>query len=332
MVNKPWNRICYSVNGLNMLKLRLSMLATVSVIIMVSTLGLGVLLSMSGNFNVLNLVLLMTVFNLAQWLLAPKLVNAMYKTKRLTPEEAPRLNQVVEDLSKKSGIKRPQLMISNLSMSNAFAYGSPLTGNFVAVTKGLLNNLNADEVEAIIGHEIGHIKHRDVQVMMFVSFLPSIFYLIARSTMFRGLYGGRNNRNSGSSALLGGASMLIYFVLLLFSLRLSRLREYYADQHSSEIVQDGASHLSSGLAKITASTKSMHNRGGASSFSGYKSLFISDPDRASRDAAELYQSGLMGDDDLVHGIMTRRLSMMEKLGELFSTHPNIVKRLRALST
>ncbi|MFW6108908.1 MAG: zinc metalloprotease HtpX [archaeon] len=315
-----------------MLKLRLSMLGTVSVIIAVSTLGLGLILSMTGQFNVLNLVILMTVFNLAQWLLAPKLVNAMYKTKKLAPEEAPRLNQVVKDLSNKSNIKTPQLMISNLSIPNAFAYGSPLTGNFVAVTKGLLNTLNADEVEAVIGHEIGHIKHRDVQVMMFVSFLPSIFYLIARSTMFRGLYGGRDRRNGGSSALLGGASMIIYFVLLLFSMRLSRLREYYADQHSSKIVQNGASHLSSGLAKITTSTTSMTNKMRSPSFSGYKSLFISDPDRAGQDTAQLYQSGLMRGDNLVSSIMERRLTSLEKLGELLSTHPNIVKRLRALST
>jgi heat shock protein HtpX len=315
-----------------MLKLRLSMLGTVSVIIAVSTLGLGLILSMTGQFNVLNLVILMTVFNLAQWLLAPKLVNAMYKTKKLAPEEAPRLNQVVKDLSNKSNIKTPQLMISNLSIPNAFAYGSPLTGNFVAVTKGLLNTLNADEVEAVIGHEIGHIKHRDVQVMMFVSFLPSIFYLIARSTMFRGLYGGRDRRNGGSSALLGGASMIIYFVLLLFSMRLSRLREYYADQHSSKIVQNGASHLSSGLAKITTSTTSMTNKMRSPSFSGYKSLFISDPDRAGQDTAQLYQSGLMRGDNLVSSIMERRLTSLEKLGELLSTHPNIVRRLRALST
>lgn len=125
--------------------------------------------------------------------------------------------------------------------------------------------------------------------------------------------------------------MLIYFILLLFSLRLSRLREYYADQHSSKIVQNGANNLSSGLAKITTSTTSMSNRMKSPSFSGYKSLFISDPDRASQDAAQLYQSGLMQRDNLVNSIKKRKLTSSEKLGELFSTHPNIVKRLRALS-
>lgn len=316
---------------MSLLKLRLSMLATVSVIIAISTLGLALILSMTGQFNIMSLAILMTVFNLAQWLLAPKLINAIYKTQRLTPEENPTLNQIVEELSRKSGIKTPKLMLANLPIPNAFAYGSPLTGNHVAITKGMLDNLNTGEVEAVIGHELGHIKHRDVQVMMFISFLPSLFYIIARSTLFSRYYGGRGRRDSGSTALIGGAAMFIYFILLLFNLSLSRLREYYADQHSSKIVQDGAAKLSSGLAKITASTSAMTSMGAVPSFSGYKALFISDPDKALQDTSQLIQSGLMSGDDIVRNIMNRRITTLEKLGELFSTHPNIIKRLRAIN-
>lgn len=316
---------------MSLLKLRLSMLATVSVIIAISTLGLALILSMTGQFNIMSLAILMTVFNLAQWLLAPKLINAIYKTQRLTPEENPTLNQIVEELSRKSDIKTPKLMLANLPIPNAFAYGSPLTGNHVAVTKGMLDNLNTGEVEAVIGHELGHIKHRDVQVMMFISFLPSLFYIIARSTLFSRYYGGRGRRDSGSTALIGGAAMFIYFILLLFNLSLSRLREYYADQHSSKIVQDGAAKLSSGLAKITASTSAMTSMGAVPSFSGYKALFISDPDKALQDTSQLIQSGLMSGDDIVRNIMNRRITTLEKLGELFSTHPNIIKRLRAIN-
>lgn len=306
------------------------MLATVSVIIAISTLGLALILSMTGQFNVISLAILMTVFNLAQWLLAPKLINAMYKTQRLAPEENPRLNQILEELSRKSDIKTPKLMLANLPIPNAFAYGSPLTGNHVALTRGLVDNLNTGEIEAVIGHELGHIKHKDVQVMMFISFLPSLFYIIARSSLFS-RYGGRDRRDSGSTALIGGAAMFIYFILLLFNLSLSRLREYYADQHSSRIVQDGAAKLSSGLAKITASTSVMTSMGVAPSFSGYKALFISDPDKANKDTSQLIQSGLLSGDELVRNIMNRRITTLEKLGELLSTHPNIIKRLRAIN-
>ncbi|MFC1804093.1 zinc metalloprotease HtpX [Thermoproteota archaeon] len=315
---------------MSLLKLRLSMLATVSVIIAISTLGLALILSITGQLNVMSLVILMIAFNLAQWLLAPKLINAIYKTQRLTPEENPRLNQIVEELSRKSDIRTPKLMLANLPIPNAFAYGSPLTGNHVALTRGLVDNLNTGEVEAVIGHELGHIKHRDVQVMMFISFLPSLFYIIARSSLFS-RYGGRDRRDSGSTALIGGAAMFIYFILLLFNLSLSRLRECYADQHSSSIVQDGAAKLSSGLAKITASTSAMIATRAAPSFSGYKALFISDPDKAGQDTSQLIQAGLMSGDDLVRNIMNRRITRIEKLGELFSTHPNIIKRLRAIN-
>jgi len=314
-----------------LLRLRLSMLGTLAAIIAVSTLGIGLVLSMMGELNIYTLIVVVTVFNVGQWLLAPYIINAIYKIRQVEPGESPRLHQAVEDLSNRSGIKKPRLMVSSLAIPNAFAYGSPLTGSHVAVTQGLLNSLSMDEVEAVIGHELGHIKHRDVQAMMFLSLLPSIFYIIARSTLFSRL-GGRDRRDSGATALIGGVSMLIYFVLLLFNMGFSRLREYYADQHSAKVVEDGARKLSTGLAKITVSTARAQSVGAATpSASGFKALFISDPDRALKDVYELQGAGLASDTALVDNIMGRGVTALDRLGELFSTHPNIVKRLRALN-
>ena len=306
------------------------MLGTLAAIIAVSTLGIGLVLYVMGDLNVITLVAVVTIFNVGQWLLAPYLINAIYKARQLEPGESPRLHQALEDLSDKSGIKKPRLMISSLVIPNAFAYGSPLTGSHVAVTQGLLSSLTMDEVEAVLGHELGHIKHRDVQAMMFLSLLPSIFYIIARSTLFSRLY-GRDRRDSGASALIGGVSMLVYFVLLLFTMGFSRLREYYADQHSAKVVEDGARKLSTGLAKITTSTARALSMGvGGPSASGFKALFISDPDKALHDVYELQGAGLASDRDLVQDITSRRVTALDRLGELFSTHPNLVKRLRAL--
>ena len=308
------------------------MLGTVAAIIAVSTLGIGLVLSLAGQLDVITLVSVVTVFNVGQWLLAPYLINAIYKARRLNQEESPHLHQVVEDLSAKSGISKPKLMISSLAIPNAFAYGSPLTGSHVAVTQGLLSSLTMDEVEAVLGHELGHIKHRDVQAMMFLSLLPSVFYIIARSALFSGLYGGRDRRDSGASALVGGASLLVYFVLILFTMGFSRLREYYADQHSVGVVKDGARKLSTGLAKITTASARASGLGeGSLSAGGFKALFISDPDRAVHDVQELRGAGFTSEWELVGSIMSRRVTALDKLGELFSTHPNIVKRLRALN-
>lgn len=314
---------------LNLVKLRLSMLGTLALIIGVSTVGLATLLSLTGSLNIYTLATMVILFNVAQWLMAPYIVNALYKVRRLDPDENPGLHRTLDDLSARSGIKTPKLMFSNLPIPNAFAYGSPLTGNHVAVTQGLLASLDHEEVEAVIGHELGHIKHRDVQTMMLISVLPSLFYILARSTLFA-RYGSRDRRDSGGLAVIGGASMLIYFVLLLFNLGFSRLREYYADQHSSLIVDDGARKLSEGLAKIsTATVRARMVNPSAKTVGGFKALFISDPDSAVKDAAEI--AGIWGsDDDRVRGIASRRITSLDRLGELFSTHPNIVKRLRAL--
>ena len=130
------------------------------------------------------------VLNVAQWLLSPYLVGWIYKVKEMPQNENLQVHQMVSDLSRKSGISTPKLMLSQIPLPNAFAYGSPLTGSRVAVTQGLLTNLDNGEVEAVIGHELGHLKHRDVQVMMVVSFLPALFYYIGYSMMLSGIFGG----------------------------------------------------------------------------------------------------------------------------------------------
>jgi heat shock protein HtpX len=316
---------------LNLIKLRLSMLGTLALIIGVSTLGLATLLAYTGGLNVYSLATVVIIFNAAQWLLAPYLVNALYKVRRLDPEEHPGLHNTFADLSARSRIKTPKLMISNMAIPNAFAYGSPLTGNHVAITKGLLTSLEGEEVEAVLAHELGHIKHRDVQVTMLISVLPSLFYILARSTMFA-RYGNRDRRNSGGLALVGSLSMLLYFGLMLFNLGFSRLREYYADQHAAGIVSDGARKLSEGLAKITTST-ARHRMftPGTKGLSSFKTIFISDPDSAAKGATELSGASLWGsDEELVANIASRRITGTDRFAELFSTHPNIVKRIQAL--
>ncbi|MFZ7136850.1 MAG: zinc metalloprotease HtpX [archaeon] len=318
---------------MNLWKLRLSLIGTVAAIVGLSTLFFTVILSLAG-VSILLLPFIVVVFNIIQWLIAPYLIGAMYRTKEVTPSEDPALYNMVERLSQKSKIKTPKLMKAKMDIPNAFAYGSPLTGSRVAVTTGLLDTLDADEVEAVIGHELGHLKHRDVQVMMFVSILPAIFYYIGYSMLLSSMY-NRRDRDNGGAAIIGLVSILLYWVLTLFTLYLSRIREYYADRHSVSIVDDGANKLSEGLAKIVNSTSNLRNRrqqtksaGGSSSF---KALFISDPDRSEVDATELrYLGGSMGDRKLVEEVLRRKISTFDKIMEVFSTHPNIVKRLRAL--
>ena len=312
-------------------KLRFSLIGTFALIIGLSTLFFTVILSITG-VSILFMPFIVVIFNIIQWLMAPYIIDAMYRVKEVKPQEDPVLHEMVERLSKKSRIKKPKLMKSKMQIPNAFAYSSPLTGSRVAVTTGLLKTLETEEVEAVIGHELGHLKHRDVQVMMFVSILPAIFYFIGYSMLLSSMFNRRDSKDNGGATIIGIASILLYWILTLFTLYLSRIREYYADRHSASIVEDGSRKLSEGLAKIVKSTNNMkrgrQNKGGSNSF---KALFISDPDRSEIDAAALNQLGSdMGDKKLVDGVLRRKVTTFDRVMEIFSTHPNIVKRLRTL--
>jgi heat shock protein HtpX len=309
-------------------KLRLSMAATLAIIFGLSTLVFAVILSLAGIFDILTLGIIVVVMNIAQWLLAPYIVDALYRVKPLAEADNPQLHQTVATLSQKSGISKPKLMLSKIPLPNAFAYGSPLTGNRVAVTEGLLKNLNNDEVEAVIGHELGHLKHRDVQTMMVVSFLPALFYYIGFSLMWSG--NSRDRNNSGNSALFGIAFMAFSWVLNLFILNLSRTREYYADRHSISVVDNGAAKLSSGLARIVHTTqRTTRTKQDAKNLNAFKALFIADPDKANTDSQTLATMEASGQ-ALVQEILAKKPTFADKLIEALSTHPNIVKRLKAL--
>jgi heat shock protein HtpX len=310
-------------------KLRLSMAATLAIIFGLSTLVFTVILSLAGVFDILTLGIIVVVINIAQWLFAPYIVDALYRVKPMAETDNPELHQTVKNLSIKSGISKPKLMLSKIPLPNAFAYGSPITGNRVAVTEGLLKNLNNDEIEAVIGHELGHLKHRDVQTMMVVSFLPALFYYIGFSMMWSG---SSRNREGGNNALIGIGFMAFSWILNLFILNLSRTREYYADRHSATIVDNGAQKLSSGLARIVHTTRrTSRGKQDTKNLNAFKALFIADPDKANTDSVTLnnMEASASGQ-QLVKEILAKEPTFADKLVEALSTHPNIVKRLRAL--
>lgn len=314
----------------SLLKLRATIIGTVAIIISLSTLFFTIILTLTGTFNLTWLILFVVGFNILQWLISPYLVDAIYRVRPISQSENPRLYNTVKELSKKSGIKMPRLMLARIPIPNAFAYGSPIAGSRVAVTEGLMKTLEMEEVEAIIGHELGHLKHRDVQVMMFVSILPAIFYFIGYSMVLSSMFGGRRGNSGSAAVVIGIVSIFLYWILTLFTLYLSRLREYYADRHSASVVKDGSRKLSEGLAKIVHESRRVKGRAPKTGqLNSFKALFISDPDRAASDAKAMAKIGV-GDQALVDKVLDRKVTELDRFLELFSTHPNIVKRLRAL--
>jgi len=319
------------VLAMSLLKLRLSMLATLAILIGISTLFFTIILTLIGYLDFIPLLALVIGFNLLQWLIAPYLIEALYRAKEADERTYGKLHAMLRRICERSRIAVPKLMIANIPIPNAFAYGSPLTGRRVAVSSELLRVLEDEEVEAVLAHEVGHLKHRDVQLMMFASVLPAIFYYIGYSLMISSMWRSQE-RDAGGAALIGFASLAIYWLLTLLVMGLSRLREYYADQHAVRTVDDGARKLAEGLAKITLySSRYKLQRGGAGNLGAFKVLFISDPDRADQDELMLARSRFgKTDAQLVQEILSRRITTADRILELFSTHPHIVKRIRAL--
>ncbi len=314
---------------MSLLNLRAWMFGSLVLIIGLSTLFFTVILTYFGSFDIFYLGFMVFGFNIIQWLIAPYIINAMYGVKEISRSKMPKLYDMVERLSMKSGIDIPRVMIADLPIPNAFAYGSPISGNRIALTKGLLDTLEDEEVEAVVGHELGHLKHRDVQIMMFASILPAICYYVGYSLMYSSRYGDKD-RVSGTAAI-GLVSIMLYWALTMLSLKLSRLREFYADSHSVSIVEDGRRKLSEALAKIVTSTSKMRRFGRTSSFSSFKTLFITDPEKAVQDASSVVgQIGSDSDQRLVAEILAKKPTPLSSFLEIFSTHPNIVKRLQAL--
>ena len=309
------------------------MAGTVALIIGLSTLFFTLILSLTGAFDIVTLGVLVAVFNVVQWLVSPYIIDALYKVREVPANEHPELHSMLDNLSQKSGIKKPRLMVANIPLPNAFAYGSPIAGTRIAVTSGLLKTLDGGEVEAVVGHELGHLTHKDVQIMMFVSLLPAVAYYIGFSLMLSGMFGG-NQKNQGSGAAMGVVFMAFSWIMNLFILNLSRLREYYADRHSASIVDGGSQKLSTGLAKIVNATKNMGRMGRTrqqtKNLNAFKALFITDPDRAELDSAEISRAAAGDSQKLVQEILSGKLTTADRILEVFSTHPNIIKRLKAL--
>ncbi|MGC8969590.1 MAG: zinc metalloprotease HtpX [Conexivisphaera sp.] len=311
----------------SLLKLRLAMLGAWVAVTALGMLVLAGVMSLLGiGYAVIWILGFVLLLYLVQWLLGPYMINAVYRVRPLGEDEEPWIHEAVSRIAQRAGISRPKVMLAQVDVPNAFAYGSPLTGNMVAVTKGLLDHLPQDEVEAVLGHELGHLKHRDVYVMMMVGMLPAIVYYLGYTLYFSGVFGsmggGDRGNNGGLLLLVGIVLIAISFLFNLFVFYISRLREYYADSHSAAVVPNGARKLQRALARIlVASGRIPRSRRASSSVNAFKMFLISDPGQSVRWSGDI--------DELVRAIKEEKPSIWE---ELFSTHPHPAKRLRFLDS
>jgi len=200
-----------------------------------------------------------TIFTILQWLFGPALIKSIYHLTEVDPTD-PQYGWVynlVQEVAMYNRMNTPKVYIANVPFPNAFAFESPIYGKNMAITLPLLRMLTPEEVKAVIGHEIGHLRHKDTELLLAVGLIPTLLYWIGYGLWWGGLLGGGGggrNDNSGILFLIGIALIAFSFLFNLFVLFLNRMREAYADVNSAITVPNGAKNLQTALAKIVLST------------------------------------------------------------------------------
>jgi heat shock protein HtpX len=239
------------------------------------------------------------VMNFVAYFFSDKIALATYRAQAVTREQLPRVYQVVERLTQKAGLPMPKIYVIPNESPNAFATGRNPRHASVAVTQGILNLLNDEELEGVLAHELGHVNNRDILISSIAATLAgAITYLghMGRFAMiFGGMGGDRDDRRGGG---LGALLMLILapIAAMLIQLAVSRSREYHADETGAQLTGNPYA-LASALAKLDAYSKRLPMAASPST----AHLFIIQP--------------FLGVD----------------VGSLFSTHPPIAKRIERLT-
>ncbi len=262
-----------------------------------------------------------------QYLISPFIINAFYRAEEVKDGW---LVESVRKLANKANIKPPKVMVVDSDIPNAFAYGSIVAGRYVAVTRGLLETMPREEIEAVLGHELGHLKHRDVIIIMSLAIVPMIVYYIGRVLLdwgwLKSLMSDKEDK-SGLYYIAVGAVLLAFAFLLNFVvLQFSRLREYFADAHGAKL--KGKRNMQKALARL-------HVR---------MNRLMSDP-RAVEEVRRFVESpakmlliyafadAAYDIDEIVEELKYREeRGLIAAIREVFSTHPPIPKRIRFLDT
>ncbi len=236
----------------------------------------------------------------AQYYLSDQLALRSVGARVVSPAEAPELHGIVERLSALADIPRPRVAIVDSNVPNAFATGRNQRNSVVAVTTGLLERLDRPELEAVIAHELTHVKNRDVAVITIASFLSTVAFFIMRGAMFGGYGYGRGRGRGGEAIILVYLSALATWAVSFLLIRaLSRYREYAADRGSA-IITGAPSQLASALLRISDTMQRI-------------------PDRDLREVEGM------------NAFFIVPAISRASLAELFSTHPSVQSRVERLN-
>ena len=241
---------------------------------------------------------------LAQWYFSDRIVLWSTGAKIVSREQFPELHDLIERIVARNNLSKPRIAVINTRMPNAFATGKTPKSSIIAVTTGLMDQLDTEELEGVIAHELAHIKNRDVLILTLASIFSMIAWYLMRFGMYGAMFGGGGGY--GRRGNEGGAAMLLILLIaivtwiasFLIIRAISRYREYVADRDGA-LITGKPSKLASALLKISGTMKRMPTRD-LREVEGMNAFFII--------------PALSGD----------------ALTNLFSTHPPVAQRVKKL--
>src|ERR1700758_833908 len=268
--------------------------------------GLTLLLVVAGDYfggrnGIILAFLFAAAMNFFSYFFSDKIALKMYGAQPVTREQLPRVYQVVERMTQRIGLPMPKIYVIPSDSPNAFATGRNPQHASVAVTHGILNLLNDEELEGVLAHELGHVKHRDIRISSIAATIAGAITILARMGYFAALFGGYGGGDRDRERGGGGIGALFMLILApiaatLIQLWVSRTREYEADATGAHMTGNPYA-LASALQKLDAYSKRLPM--GATASTAH--LFIVAP--------------------LISGA---------SFANLFSTHPPIAKRIERL--
>ncbi|HZE78040.1 MAG TPA: zinc metalloprotease HtpX [Nitrososphaeraceae archaeon] len=238
-----------------------------------------------------------------QWYFSEKIVLWSSRAKIVSREEFPKLHDLIERIVARNNLPKPRIAVINTNMPNAFATGRGQRNSVVVVTTGIMEILDDEEMEGVIGHELTHIKNRDVLVLTLASLFSTVAWYLMQFGFYGGMgygYGyGTRDRNSGATMMIViGAAMITWVISFLIIRAISRYREFAADRGSAQITGKPVK-LANALMKISGTMKRVPTKD-LRQAEGLNAFFII--------------PALSG----------------SSIGNLFSTHPPVEKRIQKL--
>lgn len=251
-----------------------------------------------GGIGTSGLIFIAAIMLFVQFFFSDKLALWSMGGRIVSEQEEPRLHETVSRLCAIADLPKPKVAIVDSNVPNAFATGRSKSNAVVAVTTSLKQRLSQQELEAVLAHELSHVKNRDMLVITIASFLSTVAALLARNIMFFGTGGRDRDRNGGAVIVIFVVSLLVWIISYILIQALSRYREFAADRGSA-IITGHPAHLASALMNISGVMERVPSRD-LREVEGMNAFFII--------------PAISGD------------SIMR----LFSTHPTVEARIRAL--